>query len=185
MVDGLNPVAQGQGLALVVGDRHQRIGGPAAVGLGKILQVLPPVEGGDGLARHIVEQGKMQQINVEMDHIELRQPPTDLAELKQMGRQVAPKRIGVEPDRLIAHRHQRRLGRRIRASKERHIMAKIDQRVAQKGDDALRSPIKPRRHRLIERGDLCDFHSGASSESRRRKGPAPRCAGLGIAPPTP
>ena len=66
---------------------------------------------------------------------------------------------GIEPDRLIAHRHQLGLGLRVGAGEQGHLVAQVDQRVGQVGDDPLGAAIESRRHGFVQRRDLGDPHS--------------------------
>ena len=75
---------------------------PARVGLGQILQIQPAVKGSHGLVRQLLEEGKVDQIDVEVDDVELVLPEMKLLQHRQMGGQVRFRRVWVKPDGLVA-----------------------------------------------------------------------------------
>ena len=102
MLDGPNPVGRRQRTSLVVRDRDQRVLRPARVSLRQILQVQPAVKGGHGLVRHLLEEGKVDQIDVKVDDVEIVLPEMKLLHHRQMGGKVRFKRVRVKPDGLAA-----------------------------------------------------------------------------------
>ena len=57
------------------------------------------------------------------------------------------------------------LGLRVAAGEQGHVVAELDQRVGQVGDDALGAAIEPRRDAFVQRGDLGDLHDSRARVS--------------------
>jgi hypothetical protein len=95
---------------------------------------------------------------MKMDEIKLIRPFLDLCELQQMGWQLPMHGLGIEPQSPFPGGYQFRGAARIAAGKQRHIMAKIDERVAEKSNDPLGTPIELGGHRFMQRGHLRDLH---------------------------
>src|ERR1700731_3350911 len=70
VMHGTDPIGEGQRLALAVGNGYEGIFGPPLIGARQILDVQTAVQGGDGTRRHIREERKMQQIDMEMQDVE-------------------------------------------------------------------------------------------------------------------
>jgi hypothetical protein len=116
------------------------------------------MQGGQRETGNVLEERKVQQIGVEMQHIEVVGVLAHLVQQRQMGGDVGFQRGRVEPDRLVAHGHKTRAGPRIGAAEQGDLMAQVDQRVGKVGHDALRAAIQPRRYRFAQRADLGDSH---------------------------
>ncbi|MNQ90988.1 hypothetical protein D3C85_1063510 [compost metagenome] len=152
------PVGVRQGAALIVRDGDQAELGPALIDLGQILQVQPSVQGGDRLVRQTPEEGEVQDVGMEMDDVERVGAVQNGGQQGHVRGQVGLQRLGVQPDRLIAHRDQPRPRLGLGAGEQGHLVAQIDQGVGQVGDDPLGAAVETRRHRLIEGRDLSNLH---------------------------
>ena len=105
----------------------------------------------------------MDQVDVEMQDVELVAPLVQLVQHRQMGREIGLERAGIEPDRLIAHRHERGPGPRLGTRKQRHLVAELDQGVGEVGDDPFGAAVEAGRDGLVERRDLGDLHQVPST----------------------
>ncbi len=143
------PVGPGQGLALVVRDRHQRELRPAAVGVRQPLQVQPPVQGGEGLAGRVLEEGELDHVGVEVDDVELIGPPADLVQHGHVRGEVGLQRRGVQPDGLVADGGQFGLGAGVGAGEQGDIVAEIDQGVAEVRHHPFGAAVVPGRDRFV------------------------------------
>ncbi|MNE57611.1 hypothetical protein D3C80_1525870 [compost metagenome] len=152
------PVGVRQGAALIVRDGDQAELGPALIDLGQILQVQPAVQGGDRLVRQIPEEGEMQDVGMEMDDVERVGAVQNGGQQGHVRGQVGLQRLGVQPDRLIAHRDQPRPRLGLGAGEQGHLVTQFDQGVRQVGDHPFRAPVEARRHSLIEGRDLSNLH---------------------------
>ena len=98
----------------------------------------------------------MDEINVEMQEIEFAPAQMKLVQHGEMRRHIGFQRRRIEPDGLIAHRHQCRPCLRLRAREQRHVVPKLHQRVGQVRHDPFGAAVEPGRDRLIQRRDLSD-----------------------------
>ena len=110
----------------------------------------------------LLEERKMDQVDVEMQDVELVAPLVQLVQHRQMGREVGLERAGIEPDGLVAHRHERGPGPRLGTGEQRHLVAELDQGVGEVGDDPFRAAVEAGRDRLVERRDLGNLHKAPS-----------------------
>ncbi len=159
MQHGSRPVGALQGRALRVGDRDQGELRPARVDSVQVLDVETAVQGGECARGHFLEQREVQHVGVEVQHVKLVHAASDLVQHGQVCGQVGLQRRGVQPDRLVAHGRQARLGGGISAGKQGHVMSEIDQSVAQVGDHSFRTAIEFGRDRFIEGGNLSNLHA--------------------------
>ncbi len=154
------PVGPGHGAALVVGDRHQLELRPAAVDGGQVLQVEPAVQGGQGAFGHVLEEGEMDHVGVEVDEVELARAATHLVQHGHVGGEIGLQGRGIEPDGLVTDRRQPGPGLGFRAGEQSDVVSQVHQGVAQVRDHALGAPVELRRNRFVERGDLSDVQFG-------------------------
>jgi len=163
MQDGADPVGEGQGRPLVIGDRDQRILRPLPIDPGEVFQVQATVQGGQGLVRQILEHREVDHVGVEVDDIE----PVGLTphgrQHRHVGGEVGLQGRGIQPNGLITHHHQLRLGSGFSAGEQRHLVTKIDQGVRQVRHHALGAAIEPRRHSFVQGRNLGDLHGGRTS----------------------
>jgi hypothetical protein len=75
------------------------------------------------LGRERLEERKMEEVDVEMQHVELVAPFVQLVQHREMRREVGVERAGIEPDRLVAHGHERGPGPRLGAREQGHLVA--------------------------------------------------------------
>ena len=88
VVDGSGPVCVRQMPTLVIGDRYQRELGPALIDAVQILQIQPPVQGGQGAASDVFKKGEVDHVSVEVQRIELVSAPTNLRQHGHVGGKV-------------------------------------------------------------------------------------------------
>ena len=99
----------------------------------------------------------MEEIDVKMKNVELLRALAHLINHQhEVRNDVAHGRI--EAQRARTTGSQLGAGDKVRACKERHIVAKPDEFFGQVGNDPLSAAIETRRNALNERSDLCDFH---------------------------
>src|SRR5580704_13088907 len=104
------------------------------------------------------EKREVEEIDVKMKDIKLLRALAHLIDHeREMRNDIAHGRI--EAQRARTTGSQLSAGDRIRARKERHIVAKPDKFLGQVGNDPLCAAIQTRRNALNERSDLCDFHN--------------------------
>ena len=132
---------------------------PARVGLRQVLEVEPAVQGGDGPAgerpRRTGNGPGRRGSGGRRTRAAAGAPRA--ASTRWAARSDFSGR-GIEADRLVAHGHQRRLGPRLGAGEQRHVVAELDQGVGEMGDDPLGAAVEARRDGLVERCDLGDLH---------------------------
>ena len=92
----------------------------------------------------------MQHVDVEVDDVELVPPPMQIAQHRQMRRQIGFESARVETNRLVAADHELCLGARFATREQGHVEPEIDQRVGQVSDDPLGTTIKSGRHGLVQ-----------------------------------
>ena len=97
---------------------------------------------GLGLRRELLEERKMDQVDVEMQNVELVTPLVQLVQHREMGREVGLEPARIEPDRLVAHRDECAPGPRLGTREKRHLVAELDQGVREVGDDPLSAAVK-------------------------------------------
>ena len=114
---------------------------PAGIDLGQILQVEPPVQCGHGSRRKIFEQGKMNEIDMEMKKVKCVPAQMELVQHGQVSGKVRLQQGRIKPDGLIAHGNQRRAGIGVRARKQRDLMPQLHKSVAQVRNDAFGAAI--------------------------------------------
>ena len=126
------------------------------------------------------EQPEGQVVQVEVQDVELVGALVDLLQHAEDRRQrVADLRV--QAGRPRPHGHQPRRGDRIAAGEQGHVVAERDQFLGQVGHHPLGAAVALRRHRLGQRGDLCDAHpfhsplrahgSNGSVSAGRKRGP--------------
>ncbi len=162
------PVGPGHGPALAVGDGHQWELRPAAVDARQVLQVEPAVERGQGALGHVLEEGEVDHIGVEVDEIELVRPPPHLVQHGHVRGEVRLQQRRIQPDRLVARGNQPGLGLGLGAGEQGHLMAQFDKGIGQVGHHPLRAAIQLRRDRLVQRRDLSNLHFSCLAEGRVR-----------------
>ena len=100
----------------------------------------------------------MEEIDVKMKNVKLLRALAHLINHQhEVRNDIAHGRI--EAQRARTTGSQLSAGDRVRACKERHIVAKPDEFFGQVGNDPLSAAIETRRNALDERSDLCDFHN--------------------------
>ena len=114
---------------------------PAGIDLGQILQVEPTVQRGHGSRRKIFEQGKMNEIDMEMQKVKCVPAQMKLVQHGQVSGKVRLQQRRIKPDGLIAHGNQRRAGIGVRAREQRDLMPQLHKSVAQVRNDAFRAAI--------------------------------------------
>ncbi len=152
------PVGEGQGLALVVRDRDQRILRPAAIDARQVLQVQAAVQGGQGLFRHVLEHRELDHVGVEMDDVEAMRLAANLVQHGHVGGQVRLQRRGVQADGLVAHDDQLGLGASVARGEQGDLVPKIDQGVGQMRHDAFCTAIEAWRNGFVQGRHLGDLH---------------------------
>ena len=100
----------------------------------------------------------MQHVDMEVQHVELVGAPAHFLQHRQVRGEIGLEHCRIEPDRLVAHRHQFGAGARIGAGEQRHLMAQINQRVGKVSDDALGAAVEFRRGGFVQRRNLGDAH---------------------------
>jgi hypothetical protein len=110
------------------------------------------------MMRDSLEERQMNEIDVEVDHVEIGDPIAQRVEHREVCGQVGFQRSGIEANRLIAHRHKLRRGSGVGARKQGDIMAELDQCVGQVRDHPLRATVKPGRDRFVQGRDLGNSH---------------------------
>ena len=104
----------------------------------------------------------MHQVDVEMQDVELVTSLVQLVQHREMGREIGVEGAGIEPDGLVAHRHERGPGPRLGTGKQRHLVAELDQGVGEMGDDPLGAAVESGRDGLVQRCDLGNPHQAPS-----------------------
>ncbi len=143
------PIGPRHGGSLVVRDRHQRELRPAAVDSGKVLQVQPAMQGGQGALRHVLEEGEMDHVGVEVDQVELAGAAAHLVQHGHVGGEIGLQGRRVQPNGLVASRRQPGLGLGLRAGEQSDLVPQPDQGVAQMCDHAFGAAIEFGRNRLV------------------------------------
>ena len=99
----------------------------------------------------------MELVDVEVDDVEVAGLPAHLVEHQHViGDGIADG--GIEAQGLRAARNEPGRGDGVAAGKQRDVVALLDERLGQVGDDALRSAVEARRHAFHQGRDLCDLH---------------------------
>ena len=106
----------------------------------------------------MLEERKVQQVDVEMQDVELPRAAAHLVQHREVRGHVRFERRGIQTDRAVAHRDQLGVGVRIGGCEQRDFVTELHQRVAQIRDDALGAAIQLRRNGFGERRDLGDVH---------------------------
>jgi hypothetical protein len=115
------------------------------------------VQGGDGAATEGADQRELQDVDVEMKHVELVGAlPHLLQHHRMMGQGIAHGRV--EAQRHIAAGHQFGRGAGIGAGEQRDLVALTHEFLGEIGNDPFGAAIERRRDALIERRDLSDLH---------------------------
>src|SRR5689334_22845501 len=91
-----------------------------------------------------------------------------------MGRQVGFERMQVETNGLVPHGNKLRPRPGVRTCKKNHLMAEVNQCIAQLCDDPFGASIQTRRHCFIEWRNLSDPHGDfpLKTEGRSRRSAA-------------
>ena len=139
---------------------------PALVDRRQVLEVEPPVQGGERAPGETLEDREVDHVGVEVQHVELFGARPDLGQLAQVRGEVGLERRRIEPDGLVAHGDQMGLGLRPGAGEQGHLVAELHQRVAQVRDDALGAAVQARRDGFIEGCDLGDPHDDSQAVQR-------------------
>src|SRR5688572_22780283 len=116
------------------------------------------MQGSNGTFGAVLEEWKVQQVDVKMQHVELVGAPPYIMEHRQMCGEVLLQWRGIETYGLFTCRHERGVRTCVRCCKQRDVVPQADQRIDQMGDDALGTPIQFGRNGFVEWGDLGDFH---------------------------
>ena len=159
VIDGADVVRVGDRCALRVRDRDQRHLGKAAIEIVEVGKILAAVQGGDGPARHLVEDGEMKLIDVKMQDVELGRHAANLVEHQHVvGDDVFHR--GVQSQRLRTARHELRRGDRLAAREQGHVMALRHQFLGDVRGDPFRAAVEPGRDALHQGSNLRDLHCG-------------------------
>ena len=129
------------------------------------------MERGQRAAGEVFEERKLQQIHVEMDHIEFLRAPSHLVQHRKVSGDVGLERRRVQTDCVLADRNQLRVRPCVAAGEQRHVVSELHQRVGKVGDNPLGASIEFWRDGFDQRGDLGDFQRticGARHASHRR-----------------
>ena len=158
MIDGRDEIAGRNGIALVIGDRHQRHVAEPDVERLEIGQVLAAMQSCQGLARNRPEQWKVKLIDVEMENVEFLGTLAHAVEHEHVvWDRVA--HIEVQPQRHGSTGNEMGAGYRVAACEQRYFVTQSHQFVSQIGKRLRPStPVQPRGHALRERRDLRNFH---------------------------
>ena len=167
VIHGPQPVGERERLALGVGNRHEGVLRPAPIDLREILEVETAVQRRHRTLRAMLEKRKLQRFDVEMQDVEFVRPFPDVVEHREMRGHVRFERIRVEPDGLVPHGNQARLGRRICAGEERDVVPELNQSIGKICNDPLSAPVQPGRSRLVQRRDLRNSHGWISGRPIR------------------
>jgi hypothetical protein len=124
----------------------------------EICQILPAMKRSQSPSGERAEKWEVEEIDVKMKNVELLRALAHLINhQREMRNDIAHGRI--EAQRARTTGSQLSASDRVRARKERHIVAKPDKFFGQVGNDPLSAAIETRRNALNERSDLCDFHN--------------------------
>ena len=147
--NGGQPIGLRERPALIVGDRDQRVLGPARIDAGQVLEVQPAVQSSHGPAGHVAEERKMHHVDMEVQDVELVPSPVKLVHHREMAGEIRLQRARVEPEGLVAAGNQGRPGPRIAAREQGDIMTKCYQGVGKMRHDSLSAAVQSWRHRLV------------------------------------
>ena len=114
---------------------------PTGIGCRQILQVEPAMQRGHGSRRKILEERKVDEVDVEMQEIELVPAQMKLVQHGKVSRQVRFQRRRVEPNSLVAHRNQSRPRMGLRTREQRDLVPKLDESVGQMRHDPLGAAV--------------------------------------------
>ena len=105
----------------------------------------------------VPHQRSVNQVDVEVQHVELVDPAADLVQHDHVVRQrIAHRRIEAQRYVAAADEPGRCLG--VAAGKQRDIVSLAHEFFSQKRNDAFRAAIKPGWHAFMKRGNLSDTH---------------------------
>ena len=107
----------------------------------------------------VLEHWKVKKIGVEMQNIEVSDASAHLVQHHQMGGDIRLESAAIEPNGLFAPDDKIRLGCRVGARKQRYLVAKVDERLAEVGNNSFCATIEHRRHGLVQGGNLRDLQS--------------------------
>jgi hypothetical protein len=146
-MDGGDPVRAGEGPALRVGNRHQRHVVELAIQRRQVGMVEPAMQRGEGLVREVSEEGQVQLLDVEMQHVELARAAAHALEHHQMvGQGILDARIEAQRARRAGDEPRARLG--IGAREEGHVVPEAHQLLGEIENHPFGAPIEPRGHAL-------------------------------------
>ena len=114
-----------------------------------------------------LEERKVDEVDVEVQHVEVVGAAPHLVQHRQMRGDVGLERRRVESYGLLAHRHEERRRLGFRAREQRDVVSLIHQGIGEVGHDALGSTVKARRNRFGKRGDLRDAQRAAEDWRHR------------------
>ena len=101
----------------------------------------------------------MQEMaEVEMHDVEIGGAAPDFVQHRKMRGDRRLQRRGIEPQRLVADRHEPCVGDCVRTGKQGDIMPARHQPIGQVGDDPFGAAIKPWRNGFEQRGDVGNSH---------------------------
>src|SRR5690606_13903676 len=124
----------------------------------EVLHVQAPMQCGESLVGHILEEGHVDEVDMEVQNIEFVGTGTNFVHQCKMRGEIGFARCPVESNSLITDWDQLRLGLRLYGRKEGDVMPEVDQCIGEISDDAFRAAIEAWWHGFIERGNLGDFH---------------------------
>jgi hypothetical protein len=124
----------------------------------QIRQILSSVQGSDGPSRVLVENRKMELVDVEMHDIEFRGHPANFVEHQHVvGDDIDNGRV--HPQWLRATGHELCRCDRLPAREQSHIMALGYQFLRQVGGDSFGTAIEPWRYAFHQGCNLRNFHA--------------------------
>jgi hypothetical protein len=118
------------------------------------------VQRGDGALGDVLEHREMDQVDVEVQHVEALRTATHLMQHRQMRREIGFQRRRIKPNRLVAHGYQGCTGFRLGAREQRDVVAKIRKRIREMGDDAFGATVQLWRNGLIQGAIWAIFMGG-------------------------
>ncbi len=111
--------------ALRVGNGDESEGRPAGEGLVEVRQIQPAVQRGNRPTGLSLEERKVEQLRVEMHHVESGSLPADFVDHAQVSREITFQRAGVETQCSLATGDQTRLGARVACGEKCDFVAEI------------------------------------------------------------
>ena len=141
MIDGREPVhMRRHGASLVVGDRDQRHVRKSVVDRPEVREIEPAVQGCHAFVGQILEQHMLEQVDVEVDHVELIGPPADGVEHHKVAGDVVAD--AGEPQALRNTRHKLRRGFRVATGEERDVVPLCHEFLGEIGHHPFRAAVE-------------------------------------------